>query len=80
MVFWPPFSPDLNPIETCWDWMKDYVGDKWGLEELPSYDNLRKYVKEVWDALPDSFWQELLASMPAWCQGQLRQIGMHTKY
>jgi hypothetical protein len=51
--------------------MKDYIEDKWGLEELPSYDNLRKYVKEVWDALPDSFWQELLASMPAWCQAAI---------
>jgi hypothetical protein len=22
---WPPFSLDLNPIETVWDWLKDYI-------------------------------------------------------
>jgi transposase len=22
LVFQPPYSPDLNPIEHCWSWMK----------------------------------------------------------
>ena len=25
MIFWSPYSPDLNPIERIWDWMKDYI-------------------------------------------------------
>jgi transposase len=24
-IFWPAFSPDLNPIATVWDRMKDYI-------------------------------------------------------
>jgi ketohexokinase/beta-glucosidase len=24
-IFWPAKSPDLNPIETLWDKMKDYI-------------------------------------------------------
>lgn len=27
-IDWPPYSPDLNPIEQIWDWMKDWIGDR----------------------------------------------------
>jgi len=25
VIEWPPHSPDLSPIETIWDDMKDYI-------------------------------------------------------
>lgn len=25
VIEWPPFSPDLSPIETLWDKIKDYI-------------------------------------------------------
>jgi transposase len=25
VIEWPPFSPDLNPIKTLWNDMKDYI-------------------------------------------------------
>jgi transposase len=80
VIFWPAFSPDLNPIEMCWNWIKDYIEDKWGLEENPSYNKLCSYVKEAWEALPESYLKELLASMPARCQDVIEANGMHTKY
>lgn len=77
---WPPFSPDLNPIESCWNWMKDWIEDRYGLEEKPSYEKLRQYVKEAWEALPDDYLKELLASMPDRCKAVIAAKGMHTKY
>lgn len=80
IIFWPAFSPDLNPIETCWNWVKDYIQDKWGLEEEPSYNRLREYVKEAWNALPEGYITELLASTRARCQAVIDAEGAHTKY
>lgn len=28
LLDWPPYSPDLNPIEHIWDWMKEYIANK----------------------------------------------------
>jgi len=80
VILWPPYSPDLNLIESCWDWMKDYIEDKWGLHEKPSYEALRGYVKEAWEELPDLYLAELLATMPARCEAVIAANGMHTKY
>lgn len=80
LIFWPPFSPDLNPIETCWNWMKDYIQELAGIQENPSYDVLRRWVKEAWDALPEDFLYSLLSTMPARCQAVIDANGMHIKY
>ena len=29
VIFWPPFSPDLNPIERVWHIMKNYIQDNY---------------------------------------------------
>lgn len=40
---WSPFLPDLNPIETVWDKIKDYV--EMHFLEDQSHDRLRAAVK-----------------------------------
>lgn len=79
-ALWPPFSHDLNPIETCWDWMKDYIEDKHGQNAKTSYDQLREYVKEAWEALPDEFLQAQIAAMPDRMAAVITANGLHTKY
>lgn len=47
--------------------MKDYIEWHYRLEELPLYDNLRKYINEAWDAVTEDRLQKLLATMPVRC-------------
>ena len=60
--------------------MKNYIEATWGSEEKPSYDKLRRYVKETRVALPDSYWRELLNSMPERCRAVIEAHRIHTKH
>lgn len=56
-----------------WNWIRDYIQDKYGLVEKPTPDQLRLWAKEAWDAVPDYFLEDLLPSMPVRCQPVLDQ-------
>ncbi len=78
LIDWPSKSPDPNPIETVWNWMKDYLQKHY--PEKMSYEKLWVAVKAAWEAVPDSFLDELIASMPARCQAVIDANGRFTKY
>ena len=77
MIFWPAFSPDLNPIETVWNIMKNYIQENY--EEKLSYDKLRVAVKEAWEAVEEDKLAELLSSMHLRCEAVIAAHGMYTK-
>jgi transposase len=55
---WPPNSPDLNPIENLWAWMKNRVY----AQQYSSLDALKAAVLEAWDAVPASMLKNLMRS------------------
>ena len=76
----PPYSPDLNLMNNCFNWIRDYIEDKWSIEEKLSYERRRQYTMDAWDRLPESHLQELLNSMKARCAAVIAANGMHTNY
>jgi transposase len=79
VIFWPPYSPDLNPIEAVWNRMKDYLMRKYP-DDHSSYDRLRQAVKEVWDAITAEELQQLIRSMRDRCQAVIDADGRHTMF
>jgi hypothetical protein len=78
VIFWPPFSPDLNPIERVWHIMKNYLQDNY--PEVMGYDQLRAAVQDAWDKVRESEFRELIESMPARCQAVIDANGLFTPY
>lgn len=77
---WPPFSPDLNPIETCWCWMKDYQDKKWG-DEFCSLDAERMRITECWEqAVTEEKLEALIRDMPVRCAEVIAVNGGPTRF
>lgn len=61
---WPPYSPDLNPIERYWHWMKNYLQENY--PEKMGYDRLREAVSKAWEeTVIEEKLEELISSMGA---------------
>lgn len=82
---WPPYSPDLNPIEHIWALLKGTLAKK--------HPNLRKYarnkqglealikaVDDVWEGIDQGCIQALFDSIPQRLQAVIDAKGWYTKY
>jgi transposase len=75
---WPAQSPDLNPIEHLWNYVKRKLSE---YENPPnSLHELWERVEKEWNAIPASVCQGLIESMPRHIAAVIKAKGGYTKY
>ena len=75
---WPPYSPDLNPIEHCWDALGRAVHQR---DVQPAnLDELEEALTEEWVALSQRYINKLVESLPRRIRAVIQARGGYTKY
>jgi hypothetical protein len=83
---WPPYSPDLNPIENAWWALKKKVMELFPELEFATGEteqdikNLEEALTKAWDMLDDGLFESLVESMPRRIAACIKADGWHTKY
>jgi transposase len=86
VVEWPPYSPDLNPIEHVWARLKAWVYKhhpellKLISDTQANRDKLLAVLQEAWEALPKDFFTKLIESMTRRVKAVKKAKGWYTKY
>lgn len=82
---WPPYSPDLNPIENLWKRLKDEIMKRH--PELATMGNgeeamahLIRCAKEAWEFLKDELLNKLALGMQKRVTAIKEANGWYTKY
>ncbi len=78
LIDWPGNSPDLNPIENVWAWMKQQLADS----TSTSLPELQREITELWTLKMDDipYLKALVESMPKRLQDVIDRNGNTTKY
>ena len=78
-IFWPPFSPDLSPIEDIWDRLKDLLQE---IDPAVHQDKarLRQAVLRAWETITDTEIRERIRTMHQRCLDVIAANGMETKW
>ncbi len=85
LLDWPPYSPDLNPIENLWKRLKDEI-----IRAHPelvtmgnsdsAMDHLIECAKEAWETLAEEMLNKLASEMQKRVDAVLKANGWYTKY
>jgi transposase len=75
-IDFPPYSPDLNPLENLWNTLQREI-EKYNCDTL---EKLQDRIADEWDKVDKNLLKSLVHSMPARCQAVINANGWHTKY
>ncbi len=75
---WPSRSPDMNPIEHVWDYLKRQVQQR--CPPPQTMRELQESVIEVWEQTPQDFLRRLILGMPRRIGALLHARGGYTPY
>jgi hypothetical protein len=83
---WLPYSPDLNPIEHIWWYLKVRLYEMFPEEANNKNEtdharqHLESYLQAAWDTLDDSLFRKLIESIPRRIEACIAAEGWYTKY
>ena len=82
---WPPFSPDLNPIENTWFLLKEHTHKLVPqLHEITNPDQVEKQLRDVlpnaWQNILQARFDVLIESMPRRVKAVIDAEGWYTSY
>ena len=85
LVDWPPYSPDLNPIENIWKLLKDAINVKYpDLKRLSkNAESLQALIRAAtvcWEELDERVFESVIKSMPKRMDGVINAKGWYTGY
>lgn len=72
----PPQSPDLNPIENCWSYLKTQVRKR----NCTNIQQMKSVLQEEWEKIDSGLTKKLVGSMKKRLQGVIDSKGYPTKY
>ena len=65
VIYWPPFSPNLNPIKKVWHIIKNYLQDNY--PKNMSYNRLRAAINNMWEKVGRFKLEELINGIKVRC-------------
>lgn len=81
---WPPYLPDINPIEHCWFPLK--FNTQRASPRLPEMtgtmaeQELQRVLPGAWQSIEETYFMDLIRSMPRRVEAIIQSEGWYTKY
>jgi transposase len=77
-IDWPPYSPDLNPIENIWNWMKHVLETEYPV--CKSAEEIEARFFEIWQTITPEMCSNYCSNYERRLLAVVKEKGGYTKY